>query len=187
MKPKQYLTDIVSELTSNLKYVDNEQLTYIVESIIKANHIFLAGAGRSGVMNRGFANRLLHLGFSVSVVGDITSPHSKQGDLLIINSGSGETKSLVSLAKKAKENNNVEVSLLTMNTESTIAQVANNVVQLPGVSPKVVDLSDIKSIQPMGSAYEQISMLTYDAIVLDLMNQLGETTDSMFERHADFE
>lgn len=187
MKSKQYLTNIISELATNARYINNEQLTEFVKAIIKAKHIFIAGAGRSGVVIRGFANRLLHLGFSVSIVGDITSPHSQNGDLVIINSGSGETKSLISMAKKAKTENNITVYLLTMNPSSTLAQLADNIVQLPGVSPKVTALSDITSIQPMGSAFEQISMLTYDAIVLELMDQLGETTESMFERHANFE
>lgn len=45
----------------------------------------------------------MHLGFKVSLVGEISSPHSQPGDLLIICSGSGETESLKSLAKKAVE------------------------------------------------------------------------------------
>jgi 6-phospho-3-hexuloisomerase len=39
----------------------------------------------------------------------------------------------------------------------------------------------------MGSAFEQISFLTYDAIILELMDALNETTDSMFPRHANLE
>ena len=166
--------------------MDKTPIDSEVEAIIKSEHIFIAVAGRSGVMIRGFTNRLLHLGFSVSIVGDITSPHSQNGDLVIISSGSGETKSLVSLAKKAKAANDIAVYLLTMNPSSTLAQLADNIVRLPGVSPKVSALSDITSIQPMGTAYEQISMLTYDALVLELMEQLGETIGSMLERHADF-
>lgn len=183
----KYFNEIIYEIKRLGNEINNSQIVELINNIVNARHIFLAGAGRSGVMIQGFANRLLHLGFSVSVVGNITSPHSKQGDILIINSGSGETNSLVSLAKKAKENSNVEVSLLTMNPNSTIAHLADNIVQLPGVSPKAVGLSNITSIQPMGSVYEQISMLTYDAIVLEIMGRLGETAESMFERHADLE
>lgn len=50
-------------------------------------------------MIRAFANRLLHLGYSVSLVGEISSPHTKSGDLFLIGSGSGETTSLVNQAK----------------------------------------------------------------------------------------
>ena len=75
--------------------------------------IFLNGAGRSGIAIRAFANRLMHIGFSVSIVGEISSPHSKPGDLLIICSGSGETGSLKSLAEKAKQSG-IDLALVTM-------------------------------------------------------------------------
>jgi 6-phospho-3-hexuloisomerase len=41
--------------------------------------------------------------------------------------------------------------------------------------------------QPMGSAFEQLCFIAYDAIVLELMAQLGETSETMFKRHADLE
>ena len=68
---------------------------------------------RSGIAIRAFANRLMHIGFSVSIVGEISSPHSKPGDLLIICSGSGETGSLKSLAEKAKQSG-IDLALVTM-------------------------------------------------------------------------
>ena len=56
---------------------------------------------------------IMHIGFSVSIVGEISSPHSKPGDLLIICSGSGETGSLKSLAEKAKQSG-IDLALVTM-------------------------------------------------------------------------
>jgi 6-phospho-3-hexuloisomerase len=41
--------------------------------------------------------------------------------------------------------------------------------------------------QPMGSAFEPLCFITYDAIVIELMAKLGETSDTMFKRHADQE
>ena len=46
--------------------------------------------------------RLMHMGKQVYVVGEIVTPSIQQGDLLLIVSGSGETESLVAMAKKAK-------------------------------------------------------------------------------------
>ena len=119
-------------------------------------------------------------------MGDISSPHSQPGDLLIVGSGSGETESLVSLARKARRSS-VRIGLITIDETSTIGQLADAVVALPGVSPKLQGAAQVTSIQPMGSAFEQISFLTYDAIILELMQRMGETTDTMFPRHADFE
>lgn len=187
MSAKEYTKKILAELTHNVEFEDDNQLAEFVMIIQEANHIFLAGVGRSGVAIRGFCNRLMHLGLSVSLVGDITNPHTKEGDLLIVGSGSGETESLVSMAKKAKKAD-VKIALVTMDPQSSIGQLADLIVVLPGVSPKLEKSGmEITSIQPMGSAFEQIQFLTYDGVVLELMNQLKETTDTMYQRHADLE
>ncbi|MDT2006208.1 SIS domain-containing protein [Rhodococcus opacus] len=95
---------ILDELTRNTDRIDDAQLDAIADEIAAANHIFLAGAGRSGIAIAiaRFASRLMLLCKSVSIVGETTSPHSAAGDPLIIGSGSGETASLVALARKAK-------------------------------------------------------------------------------------
>ncbi|MDF1489031.1 6-phospho-3-hexuloisomerase [Tessaracoccus caeni] len=186
MSVTKNLSLILAELTANQRHIEEEGLQALVNQILQANHVFLAGSGRSGVAIRGFANRLMHLGKSVSLVGDISSPHSTPGDLLIIGSGSGETESLVALAHKAKRSD-VRIGLITMDAASTIGQLADAVVVLPGVSPKLQGAAQVTSIQPMGSAFEQISFLTYDAIILELMQRTGQTTDTMFPRHADLE
>ena len=67
-----------------------------------------------------------------------------------------------------------------MDDTSTIARLADVTVVLPGVSPKLRTATAITSIQPMGSAFEQISFLTYDAIILELMDVRHESTDTMF-------
>lgn len=187
MSVKHNVQLILQELDHNAGYIQDGEPDRLCDEILKARHIFLSGAGRSGVMIRAFANRLMHLGFSVSMVGDMTSPHSRPGDLLIIGSGSGETESLRALAEKAKKNA-LRLAVFTMDAESTIAGVADCVVVLPGTSPKLKNKGmDITSIQPMGAAFEQILLLTEDALVMELMERTGQTSDEMFARHADLE
>jgi 6-phospho-3-hexuloisomerase len=187
MSIKHYIEDILEELTKNAQYIDDENLNGLINAIKNSNRIYLTGKGRSGLAISAFANRLMHLGLSVSLIGEITVPHTKENDLLIIGSGSGETESLVSLAKKAKKVG-LRVALITMDSQSTIAKLADIIIVLPGVSPKLKNKGiDIKSMQPMGAAFEQISFLTYDALILKLMNQLGQNSDEMFSRHADLE
>lgn len=187
MSTKQYTIDILNELLHNTSYMEDSQLDALVNAILEAKHIFTAGAGRSGVAMKGFTNRLMHLGLSISMMGEISSPHSQKGDLVIIGSGSGTTESLVALANKAKASG-VKIALITMDIESTIAKLADVIVVLPGVSPKLKHKGfDITSIQPMGSAFEQISFLTYDGIILELMERMKETSETMFPRHCDFE
>lgn len=177
---------ILSELERNAKEVDEDQTMQLIARIRSAGHIFLQGAGRSGVAIRAFANRLMHLGFSVSMVGEISSPRARPGDLLIIGSGSGETGSLKSLAQKATESG-VGVALVTMKKDSSIARLAGSILVLPGTVKAENDYNPQPFSQPMGSAFEQLCFITYDAIVLELMAQLGETSKTMSERHADLE
>ncbi|MDU7007799.1 MAG: SIS domain-containing protein, partial [Enterococcus faecalis] len=118
--------------------------------------------------------------------GEISSPHSKPGDLLIICSGSGETGSLKSLAEKAKQSG-IDLALVTMKKESTIGQLADVVLVLPGTTKEENDRETASFAQPMGSAFEQLAFLTFDGMVLNLMDELGETSETMFKRHADFE
>ena len=146
--------------------------------------IFLTGKGRSGLAAKGFANRLMHLGFQAYVIGEISTPHTKAGDLLIITSGSGETDALVSIAKKAKESG-LYLGLVTMNPQSTLGKMADGMIILPGDSKG--NNEEKHSIQPMGSQFEQMSFLIFDAIVLKLMENWNQTSEQMFMRHADLE
>ncbi|EOH88524.1 hypothetical protein I588_02692 [Enterococcus pallens ATCC BAA-351] len=59
--------------------------------------------------------------------------------------------------------------------------LADGVLVLPGT------MKEDNFSQPMGSAFEQLAFLTFDGIVLNLMDELGETSEQMFRRHADFE
>lgn len=182
---KNYTIDILKELRTAAPQIAVSDIEGIVQAITTAKHIFLAGAGRSGVVIQAFTNRLLHLGFDVSVVGEISSPHSHPGDLLIICSGSGETSSLKNLAQSAQLAQ-VNIALLTTKPDSTIGQLANSVIKLPGKAKADITSDDVFT-QPMGSEFEQLAFLTFDGIVMNLMDAIGETSDSMFTRHADFE
>lgn len=178
-----YTEAILEELDYLGNTISNTELSEMADRIIKAKHIFISGAGRSGIMATAFVNRLMHLGISVSKVGDTTSPHSSENDLLLVCTGSGETGSLVSLAHKAKEKN-VDVVTITTNENSTIAKMSQSIVKIPAPSK---DEAGESSIQPMGSLFEQSLMIILDSLVLQLMEKLNETSKSMFERHADFE
>lgn len=180
------IEQIITELNRNAALLKEEQLASLIQAIRQANHIFLAGAGRSGIAIRAFANRLMHMGFSVSIVGEISSPHSQPGDLVIICSGSGETSSLTSLAEKAKQAKNT-IALVTMKEASTIGGLSDVRLILPGTAKDETNRDEVPFSQPMGSAFEQLAFVIFDGIILSLMEELGETSASMFQRHADFE
>lgn len=184
---KRCAKDILAELTHNAGLIVADELERLCDAIVQAKRIYLTGAGRSGLVIRAFANRLMHLGLEVAVIGDVTATFATQGDLLIVGSGSGETQSLVATAQKAKKNG-LRIALITMAPTSTLGLLADTVCVLPGASPKVgKGQPQLASIQPMGSGFEQLSLIVYDAVVMALMPRLAQTSAGMFMRHANLE
>jgi len=184
---KDYIQDILSELECNAKLIESASFDKLLDDIFSAKRIFLAGAGRSGLVIKAFSNRLMHLGLAVAVVGEVTTTFATEDDLLIIGSGSGETPSLVAMAQKAKQNG-LRIATITMAPNSTISKLADTVCLLPGASPKVQEGEpQVTSIQPMGSGFEQLSLFMYDAVIMALMPRLNQTSENMFMRHANLE
>jgi len=177
---------ILHELDRTVKAISEDAIDQLVTQIVqqkKAGRIFVAGAGRSGLMMRSFAMRLMHTGLQVYVVGETVTPALMAGDLLIIGSGSGETDSLVGMATKAKKLG-ASVALATVHSTSTIGQLADAVIVIPAASKEEAAQS---SIQPMGSLFEQTLLLLFDAVVLRCMDRLSMDAAAMYNRHANLE
>ena len=180
------LVAIMDELSSNAQLVKQEEVDAVVDLIVDAKRVFVAGAGRSGFAISAFANRLTHLGLDVHFAGEATCPAIAAGDVIVIGSGGGSTSSMVSKAKQAKAVG-ASVATLTLNAQGQIGQMADAVVVVPGVSPHLEGAAAVTSIQPMGSAFEQMCFLIYDSMVLSLMERLGQDEDEMFSRHSNLE
>ena len=175
---------IVGELTAVMEQVDPREGEALCAAILSARRVFVAGAGRSGMAARGFAMRLMHLGRTAYVCGETTTPGIGAGDLLVVVSGSGETASLAAAARKARAQG-AALALVTVRPESTVGGLAEHILRVPAPTPKAD--SAFRSIQPMGSLFEQACFLLLDALVLELMDRLGETEATMFARHANLE
>lgn len=186
MNNKEYAAVVVKELEHTLKSIDSSKADAFVDLIIQAQEVFCAGAGRSGFQVKGFAMRLMHMGVHSYVVGETCTPNIKENGLLVICSGSGETKSLVNHAMKAKEMN-AKIALITINPESSIAKMADVVIEISAPSPKSAKEGEIKSIQPMGSLFEQSEGIFMDIAIMMLMERKGLDSDTMFGRHANME
>lgn len=184
---KKTLTGVLSELAGLFDLLDESRVDALVDAVAGAGTLFVAGAGRSGLLLRCFAMRVMHMGKKVHVTGDVTTPSAQPGDMLLIGSGSGETGSLAAMARKAKDIG-MKVALVTTNPASTIAKLSDIVVVIPGPTPKNVGVvKTAVSAQPMGSLFEQGMFLVLDASVQHLMAKLDLTSDEMFKRHANLE
>jgi len=186
MSINQSMGKIVEELDTVLSKIDYQKTEAFINKILKADKIFLAGAGRSGFMIKAAAMRLMHLGLNSFVVGETITQGIKEGDLLIIGSGSGETASLVSMAKRASDIG-ATVGLITIFPDSSIGRLASEIIEISAPTPKSNKVQQFSSIQPMGSLFEQCLLLTLDCMIISLMEKLDRESDKMFTRHANLE
>ena len=180
---------VLDEMRRTLKRVSCEEVEALVREVAEAGRVFVAGAGRSGLVMRGFAMRLAQLGLHVHVVSETTTPAVISGDLLLIGSGSGVTERLVHYAGKAVEAG-ARVAVATADPGSPAARMANIVVVIPAPTPKSSKETGgqrHRSHQPMATLFEQSLGVLLDAGVMLLMTRLEETERGMFARHANLE
>lgn len=182
---QQNIERILDEIKMVLGVVNENEAVSLRDEILKANKIVVCGAGRVGMAIRGFGMRLGHLGLQAFTLGDSTVPGIGKGDLLLIASGSGETQTIYDLVEIGKKNG-AKVGLVTGNPESRMGKLADVVVQIKAPS-KTKAVEGLASIQPMTTLNEQSLGIFFDALVLDLMEKMGETHDTMWARHSNLE
>lgn len=185
MTTVKYASEIVNELNRTINLISDDEAERLVDRILESKKVFVAGAGRSGFMAKSFVMRLMHMGLDAYVVGETVTPSVQEDDILIIASGSGETKSLVSMADRAKSLN-AAVAVVTISPESTIGKLSDLAIKIPA-KPKAGADSDYKTIQPMGSLFEQTLLLFFDAVILRIMSKKGLESGVMYGRHANLE
>ncbi len=186
-KPQQ--REIVSEsmnfVSAYIKkiseYIYSEDVGNFINEIIDANRIFLVGAGRSGLEARAFAMRLMHLGFDTHAIGDATAPLPTTGDLVIIISGSGNTRSIIDLGTSIKIKG-PKMAIITTNKESSLGKISDIVVIIP-VIIEDIDKNLREYFLPLGTLFEAITHIFLDAIISELKYRNGITEVNMKDRH----
>ncbi|CAN7381438.1 SIS domain-containing protein [Microbacterium foliorum] len=155
-----------------------------VRLLTSAPRVFVLGAGRSGLALRMTAMRLMHLGLTVHVAGDTTTPAIGTGDVLLVASGSGTTPGIVRAATAADEVG-AKVIALTTALDSPVAQIATATVLVPAAQK--LDRDGARSVQYAGSLFEQAVVLIGDAFFHAAWQASGQTADELWPRHANLE
>lgn len=187
MTTQEILSEITLELQHTFSDLHPSELEQLQQQLLKADRIFVAGAGRSLLMIRGFAMRLMHIGLQSYVVGETVTPAIQPADLLVIASGSGATSSLVVMAQKCKKIG-ASLALLTTMPDSPIGQLADYIVEVPAATTKNSD-NTRSSVQPGGNTFEQSVLLICDALIIKLTDSISvcETNEKLMSRHANLE
>ncbi|AKD04949.1 6-phospho-3-hexuloisomerase [Pontibacter korlensis] len=174
-------------LEENRKLADKiaySEVAKIIPFIQDAERIFIVGAGRSGLSLHSAAMRLMHLGLSVFVVGETTTPAIRKGDLLLAASGSGTTSSIVKAAEKAVSSG-AKVVALSTTANSPLATLAAHVAVVPAAQKQ--DHGTTVSEQYAGSLFEQAILLLTDAIFQTLWGIDKTPAEELWKRHANLE
>jgi len=187
---------MASKIRSIAHSLSEEDVETFLTEILHARRIYVMGAGRSGLVAKGFAMRLMHLGLQSYVVGETITPALQKDDLIIVFSGSGRTKTVADIAETGKEIG-AHVSLITSNADSRIGKIADCRVIIENQRDDVRDdaaefeirqmLGDHKSFAPLGTLFETASMIFSDAVISRLMEITKTDESALKNRHANIE
>ncbi|MBI4814101.1 MAG: 6-phospho-3-hexuloisomerase [Methanobacterium sp.] len=189
------LNDAIEEIVDNVRSVsaelDPENIEDMNHLLRTSKNVFVMGLGRSGLVARAFAMRLMHLGISVYVVGETTTPALTSEDCLLSISGSGETFSIISAANIAHKRG-TKIIAVTSYVDSTLGEMADLVVHIKGRTKIDSEKNYItrqmngkhQSLSPMGTLFEVTSLIFLDSLIAQLMVEMGKTEEDMKARHT---
>jgi len=157
---------------------DVEGTDEFVDIIIGSKKIFIYGVGRSGLIAKAFAIRLVQMGLEVYFIGETITPIVEEGHVVVIVSYTGETMSATQTANIVRRVGAKVVSI-TANNHSKLAAASNLVIE---IHPPKDD--ERKRLAPLGTVFEDAALIYLDSIVATLMDKLGQSEGGMRKRHA---
>ncbi|MGF7117566.1 6-phospho-3-hexuloisomerase [Methanobacterium oryzae] len=189
------LNEAIDEIIDNIQEVsseiDSESIMQMLDMLIDAKNVFIIGLGRSGLVARAFAMRLMHLGISVYVVGETITPAINSDDCLLAISGSGETSFIISTAKTSK-NRNAKIIAVTSYDDSTLGKLSDLIIHIKGRTKIDSEKDYIKRqingrhqpLAPLGTLFEVSTLIFLEGVIAELMNKMGKTEADLKARHT---
>ena len=115
--------------------IRERDLELFINEIKKAKRIYVVGAGRSGLVAKYLAMRLVRLSKTTFVIGETITPKINANDLLIAISGSGETGDVLSAVKIARVLG-ARILSLSGTADSPLAKISHLLVLIPAKIPR---------------------------------------------------
>jgi 6-phospho 3-hexuloisomerase len=170
---------IQKKINAILKNVSEEDINQAISLFLSTKNIFVYGAGRSGLVARAFAIRLIHLGFQAFVIGETITVPVQENDLVVIVSGSGETIP-ATMTAEIGHNLGAKVISITGKKDSQIASYADISLFVSANCNEI----ERKQYAPLGTLFEASVWILLDGIIADLLHKKNETEETMRKRHA---
>ena len=169
---------IASQVTDALDRLEPPAVAAAVALLVRAPATFVYGAGRSGIIGRSFAMRLVQIGLTAYVIGESITPIVRRADVVFILSGRGESQSSIQTANIVRREG-AELIVLTGRASSKLAHIATALLTLD-----FREDPERPRLAPLGTLFESASLRLTDALIAELMRARGETEESMRRRHA---
>ncbi|TPI34056.1 SIS domain-containing protein [Mesorhizobium sp. B3-2-1] len=182
----QMFRTALDEVEAVLARVDGDRIDAACGMLVDARQIVVYGCGREALQVKGFAMRLYHLGLPVSVVGDMNTPPVAQGDVLLVSSGPGETSTVLTLMRIAREAG-ATVLLLTAQAGGSAVGLADLTLLIPAQTMADDQGPQKTSVLPMGSVFEGALFLLFEIMVLKLRELTAASPEAMRARHTNME
>jgi 6-phospho-3-hexuloisomerase len=176
----------LAELAGVFAKIDDASVDAAVRMIPAARKIVVWGAGRERLQIMGFAMRLFHMGFNVSVTGDVTTPAIGPGDLFIAACGPGEFTTALAFLTVAKETG-ADILLVTAQPQRRAAHYATRVLVVPAQTMADDQGPSQSSVLPMGSLFEGSLFVLFEVMVLKLKRVTGISAETMRANHTNLE
>lgn len=170
----EYITKAIRQTLDS----EPEETAKFVDQILAARKVFVYGVGRSGLIGKAFAIRLVQMGLEVFFVGETITPIVEEGSLVVIVSYTGETMSAIQTANIVRRVG-AKVITITASPHSKLASASNLVIHLE--TPRD---DEKKRLAPLGTVFEDATLIYLDSVVAMLMEKLGLSEGAMRKRHA---
>ena len=187
---------MASKIRSISESIHDDEVEKFLSEILNAKRIYVMGAGRSGLVAKSFAMRLMHMGLQSYVVGETITPAMLKDDVLIVFSGSGKTKTVADIAETAKELGG-HICIITSNPDSRIAKISECIVVIESHRDALENdskdyeirqmIGEHKSFAPLGTLFETASLVFADAVISRLMEITKTDESALKNRHANIE
>jgi 6-phospho-3-hexuloisomerase len=169
---------IGEEVTRALSALSPEEVARAVEMLGRAPKTFVYGAGRSGIIARAFAMRLVQVGLTAFVIGESVTPIVRRGDAVVIFSNRGESQTSVQTANIVRREG-AGLLVVTARGNSKLAHAATLLLELD-----LRDAPERPRLAPLGTLFEAASLRLSDGLIAALMERRRETEESLRRRHA---
>ncbi len=169
--------DLLQRVAGVMANVDWSSFLDLADRLPRARRTFVTGAGRSGLVARGFGMRLMHAGLPSFIPGETVTPAAGPGDLLVAISCTGTTGYTDYLTRRARALG-AQVVVITADPDSPLATGADSVVHIPATAEDIV---------LRAAVFEHVAGLCLDAVFGILSERLKIDLNAFRSRHANLE